>query len=183
MNAVQKRKRGGPFGSFGEGGGGGFMVTPIKMSLIRQREISFLKGADFIRSSGEGKGKKIKALLNLKGGVGKCLLASGNINPSEGAQWQDHKYPCFDHSNTHAINQTYIFLSVPADLFVSDTDFSMTTCNSFPLLQNADGPFWEYIAQNNEKQMCHYGERKKSKTKSSFTPAILDPFTQIYINS
>lgn len=70
-------------------------------------------------------------------------------------------------THTHTINQTYIFLSVPADLFVSDTDFSMTTCNSFPLLQNADGPFWEYIAQNKiKKTMCHYdGKKQQTKTK------------------
>lgn len=91
MNAVQKRV-----------GEGGVMVTPIKTSLIQQREIWFLKEQIFFPVQWRRKREKIKALLNLKGGVGKCLLASGNTNPSEGAQWQDHKYPCFDHSNTHA---------------------------------------------------------------------------------
>lgn len=128
-------------------------------------------------------GRKIKALLNLKEGVGKYLHASGNINPSEGAQWQSHKYPSFDHSHTHAINQTNIFLSVPADLFVSDTDFSMTTCNSFPLLQKRRWSILRVYCTKIMKNKCAIMMKKKSKTKSSFTPAIWDPFTQIYINS
>lgn len=111
-------------------------------------------------------GRKIKELLNLKEGVGKCSHASGNTNPSEGAQWQDHKYPSFDHSDTHAINQTHIFLSVPADLFVSDTDFSMTTCNSFPLLQKRRWSILSILHKNNEKQMCHY-DKKKKKAKQN----------------
>lgn len=128
------------FGHFGEGGS---YLHQSKRASSGSARFDFLKGQIFpVEWRKKG---KIKALFNWREGVGKCLHASGNTKPSEGAQWQDHKYPSFDHSDTHAqthaINQTNIFLSVPADLFVSDTDFSMTTCNSFPLLQNADGPF------------------------------------------
>lgn len=120
------------------------------------------------------KGEKIKALLNLKEGVGKCLPASGNINPPEGAQWQDHKYPCFEHSGTHAINQTYIFLSVPADLFVSDSDFSMTTCNSFPLLQKRR---WSILSILHKimKNKCAIIMKIKKQNKIQFYTCYLGP--------
>lgn len=78
------------------------------------------------------------------------------------------------HTCTHAINQTYIFLSVPADLFVSDTDFSMTTCNSFPLLQKRR---WSILSILHKimKNKCAIIMKIKKQNKIQFYTCYLGP--------
>ncbi len=178
MNAAQKIKRG---AVLLEALGRGVMVTPIKMSLIRQRKIWFLKGADVF--SGPVEKRKIKALLNLKG-VGKCLLASGNTNISEGAQWQDHKYPCFDHSNTHAHTPLtrHAFSFQFQLIYLCQIQTSAWRHVTHFLCYKTQMVHFESILHKIMKNKCAI-MMNKSKTKSSFTPAIWDPFTQIYINS
>ncbi len=175
MNAAQKIKRG---AVLLEALGRGVMVTPIKMSLIRQREIWFLKGADVF--SGPVEKRKIKALLNLKG-VGKCLLASGNTNICEGAQWQDHKYPCFDHSNTHA--------HTPLTRHAFSFQFQLiylcqiqTSAWRHFLCYKTQMVHFESILHKLMKNKCAI-MMKKAKQNPVLHPAIWDPFTQIYINS